>query len=217
MRRNWWAFWRKVLKRLQNFSIQLLVLDDGWSSVVQEKQEKKEIAGLRRRAALAQTASVLLGLFGTGCVCLYFQPALFGISTDPPETAGWLLIWLLAGIGLLCISCFFFTLVTQWTKRLLWIRENVAPSIMKLSLEVDDGSDSTTFYALLVPVAGTRNTGWRMSLWAKPPNLRRFLNKEFSARVYFDPESGRPALVDFDHGILWSMAGSGSTKRIGAE
>jgi hypothetical protein len=184
---------------------------------VEEKQEKREIARLRRRTAMAQTASILLGLFDTGCVCLYFQPVLFGISTDRPEPAGWFLIWLLAGIGLLCISCFFFTVVTQWTKRLLWIRRNVAPVMMDLRVEVDEGSDSTTFYALLVPADGTRNARWRMSLWAKPPNLRRFLNKELPARVYFDPESGKPAVVDFESGILWSMAGGGSTERVGAE
>lgn len=184
---------------------------------MEEKQEKQEIARLRRRTTLARTASILLAIFGLCCVCLYLRPGLLGLPVEQHDSYGGKLIWLLVGVGLIAISCFFFTIVTQWTKRLLWIRENVAPSIMNLSLEVDDGSDSTTFYALLVPVAGTRNTGWRMSLWAKPPNLRRFLNKEFSSRVYFDPESGRPAVVDFDHGILWSMAGSGSTKRIGAE
>ncbi len=182
-----------------------------------EKREKQEIARIRRRTILAQTASILLGLFGTGCVCLYFQPALFGISSDRPDPPGWLLVWLLAGIGLLCISCFFFTMVTQWTKRLLWIRENVAPITMNLTLMEEDGSAATSLHAILVPVGGTRSTRWRMSLWAKPPNLRRFLNKEFSARVYFDPESRKPAVVDFEHGILWSMAGSGSTERVGPE
>jgi hypothetical protein len=88
---------------------------------------------------------------------------------------------------------------------------------MRLILEVHDSSDSTTVYARLDPVSGTRNASWRMSLWAKPRNLQRFLNTAFNARVYFDPESRRPAVVDFDHGILWSMAGSGSTRRIGEE
>jgi hypothetical protein len=182
---------------------------------VQGENERKEMARLGWRMALAQSVAVLLGLFGLGCICLVIRPDLFGISGDQPPTQGWLLIWLLSGGGLLAASSYFFTTVTQWRRRLIWVLKNVSPSRMRLVLREDESSGSSAIYARLDPVDATRNAGWRVKLWAKPRNIRRFLNTEFIARVYFDPGTGKPAVIAFDHGILWAMTGNGSTEKIG--
>lgn len=175
--------------------------------------EKQGIRRLRRRTALAQAASLLVGLLGLGCICVYLQPEFFGVSTPQSTMHGWLVVWLLMGLGLLASSCLLFTVVTQWTRRLLWIRENVAPSMMKLWVEIDETMDITAFHARLGPVDGKRGATWRMRLWATPRGIERFANTPLLARVYFDPETGRPAVVDFDCGILWSLAGEGSAIR----
>ncbi len=181
-------------------------------------QTQEGIARLKRRNRIAQGASILLGMFGICSVCLYLEPGLLQIPLDQHELYGGKCIWLSVGVGFIFLSCLFYTIATQWTRRLLWIRENVIPVAMRLTLEVVEDSESTDFYARLYPVERSYapgESGWRMRLWAKPKDIRKHLQGEFMAEVYFDPESGRPAVADFEHGILWSMAGSGSTERIG--
>jgi hypothetical protein len=44
----------------------------------------------------------------------------------------------------------------------------------------------------------------------------RHVHKELPAKVQFDPDTAKPAVISFEHGTLWAMAGSGSIERIKA-
>jgi hypothetical protein len=190
------------------------------SGTKRQEREERDIARLNSRKTRAQCASILLGLFGLLCICLYLQPGLIGAPLGQHESYGGRLIWLLAGVSIIVLACYLYTTTTQWVRRLLWIRENVAPSPMTLTLEAVEGSEGTHFYAFLVvvePRASAQRSRWRMGLWAKPPDIGNYVHKALFAKVYFDPESGRPAVVDFEHGILWSIAGRESTERLGEE
>ncbi|MDY0041680.1 MAG: hypothetical protein RBS57_15310, partial [Desulforhabdus sp.] len=166
-------------------------------------------------------ASSLMGMFGVVAVCIYLHAPWARAPMEAGQVWRGNVIWLLCGIGLLVVACFFYTVVTQWTRRLLWIRENVAPKSMGLTVEVIEGSPGAIeFYACLYPLEQSREVeeiGWRVKLWANPPDIMRYTSTKLPAKVQFDPDTATPAVVSFEHGILWSMAGSASVERVRAQ
>jgi hypothetical protein len=87
---------------------------------------------------------------------------------------------------------------------------------MVVELEVEEDSDSTTYYAILSGRAGDteRTLTWRTQIWVHPPDIRADMGQKFEGRVFFHPESGRPVAIEYSRGILWVMAGSGAVKRL---
>jgi hypothetical protein len=83
---------------------------------------------------------------------------------------------------------------------------------MNLSIEVDDGSDQTTYYALLDSDDG--RFGWKLMLYSPSWDTELLGPEREDVKVYFDPENGKPAIVECKHGFLWGIAGSGAAQKL---
>ncbi len=54
-----------------------------------------------------------------------------------------------AGICFASFAVFYSIVSGRWYRRLIWIINEVRPEPMNLSIEIDKGSDSTNYYAIL--------------------------------------------------------------------
>ncbi len=178
--------------------------------------EHREIERLRRRVHVAQLVSLLLGSVGLLTTIFPFQGDRFGLPWLVASTLPAVVAWMIGGICLFVGACLYFTASTQWARRLLWIWEHTSPVSMRLVVEQFEDSRGTRYRARIIPAESPPKGGWLMRLWIKPPDVRSLLRKDFPAQVYFDPESGRPAIVQFEHGILWSLAGNRASVRLGS-
>ena len=125
-------------------------------------------------------------------------------------------IWLLTGLLFILFAGICILIAGRWSRRLLWIYNNVTPQVMKLSIEIDSDAERTTYYA----VSGgesEENQGrglWQVTLYRPGWDVRMLPAESVSAKVYFDPRSVRPAVIETEYGLLWSMAGSGAGQQV---
>ena len=87
---------------------------------------------------------------------------------------------------------------------------------MNLFLKVEEDSENTQYYAHLTPLGmDIRNQKiWRIALWGPShKNMKTHIDRDIKAQVYFDPKSGRPAVIESEVGLLWAMAGSGAVEK----
>lgn len=79
---------------------------------------------------------------------------------------------------------------------------------MRLQIEIDEGSDHTQYYAWLSDeLAADSQKGWRVGLWAPSRDTRNLVGKKLSTTVFFDPQTGEPAVIECANGYLWAMKG----------
>ena len=180
--------------------------------------DQDDIARLKRKHLLTQVVSLFVGLLGAAAVCLYFEPSVMGVAAEQRHAFQGQWVLLLLGIALCVVSAVSSITASRRTRRLLWIRGHIRPVAMLVELEVDDGSDLTEYYARLThsDSGDTQQSAWRVSLWQVPRRIRQHLGMRFPADVFFDPGTGTPALIEFEHGTLWVMAG-GSCQRLGGD
>jgi hypothetical protein len=166
----------------------------------------RDISALRRYMLIGQLVSILILLFGTLSVCLFINPALIGIVSTQTNSYRGESIWLIVGIAFILFGVFFAIGFGKWSRRLLWILQNIRPVPMNLSIEIRKGMDSNDYYALLSVDSATEKN-WRVSLYSPSWNVRDFQDQIIPARVYFDPKSQCPAVIETNQGLLWAMAG----------
>lgn len=162
---------------------------------------------LRRRMRRAQALTVLLGMPGFACMLLSVPGVAPRLEFMAPAGVGGRIVWLLTGGFLFVGACLLFTAATQWARRLLWIRENSVAVPMRLAFDEPDGRGGRRIRARLFPPGSSSRSGRVMRIWVMPRDLHRHRGREWPAVVRFDPETGKPAVVDFEHGTLWAMAG----------
>ncbi|MHB1356337.1 MAG: hypothetical protein ACYCZF_10220 [Anaerolineae bacterium] len=176
---------------------------------------KHELHRLNLFAIRAILASLVVILFGFIALCLLLNPTLVGVS---PESAGGYqgnYIWPIVALLFLSLGLAFVFIVCRWTRRLHWIVRSQDAVPMKLQFEVREDSDSTSYYALLQsPDQAPGKDRWRVSIWLKPASIKADVGNQFFARVYYDPGSAKPAVIVYENGILWAMAGSGSVFKV---
>lgn len=171
-----------------------------------------DVSSLRRYIFLGQLISFLVLLFGLIAICLFFAPSL--VRVPPFQTylyqGHWM--WLVAGILFVLFALYCSIVAGKWARRLMWIYRNVPPEAMRVSIEIDRGSDSTNYYAMLKPTTPSKQmiTRWKVAVYNPSWNVELIRNEEVRARVYSDPNSGKPAVIETDFGVLWRMAGDGS-------
>ncbi len=172
----------------------------------------RDIRRLRRHTLLVRCAIIFVFIFGLISLTLYFNPSLLNTPDEPYKGH---LIWLLVGIVFVLLAIFSFFLIGRWSRRLLWILYHTVPRSMHLLLKVEEDSENTQYYAHLTPVDNDpRNQRiWRIALWGPHhENIKALVGRDIKAQVYFDPKSGRPAVIESEFGLLWAMAGSGATE-----
>ena len=172
-------------------------------------------ARLHRHTVVTKVACLLVGLFGLVSLVLYSEPSWVGVTHAGEAPYRGKLIWFLTGIGFLVFSLWGYVMTGRWRRRLLWIKNHVTPVQMKLTLKAHQRDSDPTYYeAKLAPslegISDRMVSGWRVTLWVIPAGIGSQLNREFSANVFFDPVTGKPAVIEYEHGMLWAMAGNGS-------
>ncbi len=163
----------------------------------------RDVKRLRRDMLIGQVVSALVSFMGLMPICLYINPALVG-ATDPQ---GYYHHhnWLIFGVGMLLFGIFSVIISTTWPRRLLWIWKNVRSQPMHLSIRIQEWSDSTDYEALLSANTDPEKT-WSVSFYSPSWNVKDLQGTTTSAKVYFDPKSQRPAVIETTQGLLWAMA-----------
>ena len=121
----------------------------------------------------------------------------------------------MVGIGFICFALFFVVVSTHWARRLMWIWRNTTSVPMDLLINIDRGMDSTSHDAILrVEASGERD--WILGLYSPSwplVDLQALQNRTIRAKVYFDPKSQRPAVIETELGLLWAMAGQSAYRK----
>ena len=177
--------------------------------------QKRELSRLDLHSFKVGLASLAIILFGVVCLLLYLNPTIIGLPANDGVAYRGNFIWLCTGLLFLITGMAFFLIAGWWSRRLRWIIQSQKARPMQLTLDIKEDSDSTSYYALLHYSEETSDKNkWRATIWLKPGSAKDDIGKPFDAQVYFDPGSGKPAIIEYEKGILWVMAGSGSVLRL---
>jgi hypothetical protein len=84
---------------------------------------------------------------------------------------------------------------------------------MILNFRIEESSDSTDYFALLESQSSREK--WQIHLLPIAIKKRVETQTNIPSRVYFDPATQSPLVVETHEGLLWGMAGNGAVKRIG--
>jgi len=159
---------------------------------------------LQRYVLLVHFADVLILLFGTVSIALFAIPG--------TETHG-SLFWLVFGILFIFMGLYFSVVAHRHLRRCMWIYRNMNPVPMILNFRIEEGSDSTDYFALLESQSSREK--WQIHLLPIAIKKRVAAQTNIPSRVYFDPVTQSPLVVETHEGILWGMAGNGAVKRVG--
>jgi hypothetical protein len=169
----------------------------------------KDILTLLRQARIGQVFSVpFFFLLGLLMLCLFFNPSLLGISIQEQNLYyHGKSIWLVMGsifIALAIFSVVATNISIRWLRHLQWIQENVTPEIMNLSIAINSWSDSTDYTATLsIDAAGQKD--WVVNLYRPLWDVKTVQDQLISAKVYFDPKSQQPVVIETAQGFLWAI------------
>jgi hypothetical protein len=175
----------------------------------------RDVRGLRYYMLMGQIVSILMGLAGLVAITLFFDPAIMGITAKQQAGYRGHSLFLMVGIGFVCFALFFIVIFTRWSRRLLWIWRNTRPETMNLSIDIDRGMDLTNYNAILRFEAGGERD-WSVRLYRPSwplKDLQALQNRTIRAKVYFDPKSQRPAVIETELGLLWAMAGRSAYRK----
>ena len=163
---------------------------------------KENIRKYKPRVLLAQFASAAALLFGVVAVLAYVDPAWVGVPADQSRLYEGKTVWLLSGVLFIGLGITFLWASHRRSKRSLWVVANTSPVGMLLTLEVEEDSDSTTYYALL---RNKRDAKPQWRAWVDPTfRAGSLVGVEVPARVFVDPKLGTPAAVKVEQGVLWA-------------
>ena len=166
----------------------------------------RDIWALRRYMLIGQLVSIVILLSGILSVCLSIDPSLIGIVGKQAYYYRGESIWLIVGIAFILFGIFFAIVSGKWSRRLLWIFQNIRSVQMNLSIKIRKGMDSNDYYAILSVDSATEKN-WRVSLYSPSWNVGELQDEIISTKVYFDPKSQCPAVIETTQGLLWAMAG----------
>lgn len=163
------------------------------------------IKELRRYTLLGQAVALLVFLFGSFSIILFFDPALTGIPREQQRYYRGQWVWLLIGILFLIFAVLCGILASRKSRHLMWILNNVKPEPMKLAIETEHWSDSVDHYAVL-SADGKETAGnqlWKVSLYGPVWNVEVLAGRSAPAKVYLDPKTKQPAVIETEFGLLW--------------
>src|SRR5262249_21089063 len=174
----------------------------------------RDIRRLRRYAVVSQFVSLLVFLFGVASLLLFFDFLLPGLPNEQAKFYRGNWIWLLTGVLFIIFGGIFTITAGRWSRHLIWIYRNVTPQTMILNVEIDSDADRTNYYAVLSDESeeSQREQLWKVAIYSPAWDVRRLAQDGMTAKVYFEPKTLRPAVIETEYGLLWSMAGSGATE-----
>jgi hypothetical protein len=159
---------------------------------------------LKRYVLLVHFADALILLFGAVSIALFAMP-----GTEYHGS----LYCLVFGILFIFLGLFFSVVAHRHLRRCMWIYRNMNPMPMILNFRIEESSDSTDYFALLESQSSRER--WQIHLLPIAIKKRIVVQTNIPSRVYFDPVTQSPLVVETHEGILWGMAGNGAVKRVG--
>jgi hypothetical protein len=169
----------------------------------------RDVRGLRNYMLTGLIVSILMGLAGCASVILFFNPALLGIAAQHQFQYRSQSIFLFVGIGFVGFALLFVVILTRWSRRLLWIWRNTTPTPMHLLITINRSMELTSYRAILRLNANDAQD-WSVRLYSPSwpvEDLQSLQHQTIQAKVYFDPHSKRPAVMETRLGLLWAMGG----------
>ncbi len=173
----------------------------------------RDIQKLRRYTLLAQATSLLVLIVGVISIILFFDPGLIGTPQRQQNYYRNQWVWLFAGVCFVIFAILFIAFAARRSRRAIWIMENVEPEPMTLTIETENWSDSTDHYALLSVNEAHDKWEWRVSLYSPSWKVESLAGKKVPAKVYLDPKTKNPSVIETEFGLLW--AGAVSSKHRG--
>jgi hypothetical protein len=171
--------------------------------------QQTSIATLRRYSFTAWSVSLLLILFGVLSLLLYFRPTVIGVEPGSTSIYEGNLTWLVLGALFVVSGMIFLSIAYRWPRHLLQVLSTQPAKPMRLKVEVEEDSDHTQYYANLTDSAADGDPkGWRVSLWAPSADMQKLVGRELSTKVYLDPRTAEPAVIEYVDGYLWAMKGA---------
>lgn len=141
----------------------------------------------------AGVISIACGIFGwVG----FFAPELLGW----PESTQLTLQILLVVLGCMPIMVAF---AVRLHLRAYWVYRNITPEKMQVQIEIEEGSDSTSYFAVLLSSGSEQ--AQRVPVYTPGWNAKTLQGINL-ADVFFDPVSRKPLVIEIDGRRLWSMA-----------
>ena len=159
---------------------------------------------LKRYVLLVHFADVLILSFGTVSISLFAIPGTKYHGS---------LFWLVFGILSIFLGLYFSVVAHRHLRRCMWIYRNMIPIPMILNFRIEESSDSTDYFALLESQSSQER--WQIALLPIAIKKRFSAQTNIPSRVYFDPVTQSPLVVETHEGVLWGMAGNGAVKRVG--
>jgi hypothetical protein len=175
--------------------------------------KEKCIRKLRWYSWLSQTASLLVFIIGTVSILLFSRPSILGVKAELlcEDQNQW--IGILFGSIFVGLGTFFNLIVYRWPRVLLRILCTQPSSPMRFQLKAKKEGDRTQYYAYLTePTSTSDPSTWRIRLWAVSSEIEGWLERVCSVRVYRDPKTNIPAVIELEDMYLWAM--KGEAKRI---
>lgn len=175
-------------------------------------QYASDIRRLRRHILLGDPALLLVFAFGVLSLMLFFNPGLIGTPQEQHQYYRGQFIWLLVGAGFLlfAIACRIFA--TKESRHLIWVYNNVRPNPMRLTIQVEPWADSINYYAILSSDDSEEAPLWTVSLYSPTSTPDALNNKQVPVKVYLDPKTNAPAVIETEVGLLWAGATSKSER-----
>lgn len=162
----------------------------------------KDIRWLRRNSFLILLVSIMIVAFGLIAISAYFKPGL-NQGRIP---------FLLVGIGFPLFGLICITYTLWWSRRVLRIFKNAEAKQMWVTIEASYSSDSTTYYACLTKDENKEEYLWKLAIKGPDQAVKELLSKQVKkvpgkqqmpAKVYVDPKTGKPLVIETQIGLLW--------------
>ena len=141
------------------------------------------------------------GVISIGCAAFgfvgLFSPALLGWPSSIP-------IAVKIGLVVFTLMPLLWILAFRLHLKSFWVYRSTRPTEMNVRIEVAEGSDHNSYFAILR--YGEMEPGdERIPVY--PPNWNaRAIGTDTLARVFFDPKSKKPLVIEINGNLLWSMA-----------
>jgi hypothetical protein len=117
------------------------------------------------------------------------------------------LVYFILAVVFASVTVFCCLLMRRDSKRLLWVWQNTMPETMMLSIVVKDVESGPSDYGILRARISLKDN-WSVPLgtngWNKV-NFRAVQEEAIPAKVYFDPKSRKPAVIETKYGLLWRL------------
>jgi hypothetical protein len=145
---------------------------------------------------LIPAGAVSIGCAVFGVVGL-FSPALLGWNAPIPLVVE-------TGLVAFTLMPLLWILAFRLHLKSFWVYRSTRPVEMNVRIEVEEGSDHDSYFAILRHKT-TDHGDDRIPVY--PPNwCAKTISTDALARVYFDPKSNKPLVIELNGKRLWSMA-----------